>query len=165
MIHGIFAVDRLGGMGFNGTLPWPHIAEDLANFQSVTAGHVVVMGRRTWDDPKMPKPLPGRINYVLTNRAVPVPTVRTIRGDVVERLRELEQVHTGRDIFVIGGKDIIESAGILFDTVHLTRVNGIYRTDTRIHLDRFLLGFQATTAWPSTDRSCTFMIYKNRFRA
>ena len=165
MIHGIFAADRMGGMGFNGSLPWPHNKEDLANFQSITNGHVVVVGRKTWDDPKMPKPLPGRINYVITNRTVSTPGVRTIKGNLIERLQELEQIHADKDIFVLGGKDVIETTSILFDQLHLTHINSIYRTDTRINLDKFLLSFQAATAWPSEDRSCTFMIYKNRFRA
>ena len=46
MINAIFAVDYNGGMGFNGTLPWPHNPEDLANFKSTTEQQVVVMGRR-----------------------------------------------------------------------------------------------------------------------
>ena len=70
MINAIFAVDYNGGMGINGTLPWPHNAEDLAHFKRLTTDKVVVAGRRTWDDPKMPKPLPNRTVYVATNRPV-----------------------------------------------------------------------------------------------
>ena len=59
-IKAIFAVDKFGGMGFNGSLPWPHHSEDLAYFKEQTTNHIVVMGRNTWEDPKLPKPLPGR---------------------------------------------------------------------------------------------------------
>jgi dihydrofolate reductase len=68
MINALFAVDQYGGMGFNGTLPWPHNSVDLANFKQLTDTHIVVMGRKTWDDPKMPKPLVGRTVYVATGR-------------------------------------------------------------------------------------------------
>lgn len=164
MINGIFAADAFGGIGFNGTLPWPNNKEDLQYFKDITKGHVIVMGRRTWDDPKMPKPLPGRTNYVLTNRTITTPGVRTINGDIIDRLQELSNIHAGKDIFVIGGKQLLESASVLFDRLYLTHMKGTYRTDTRIHLDRYLLSFRAVSACPSTDRSCTFMVYKNLFR-
>ena len=109
MIHGIFAADAQGGIGFDGTLPWPHNQEDFKYFKEITSGHVVVMGRRTWDDPKMPKPLPNRVNYVVTNRPIGMRNVRTLAGDIVARLKELEEIHTGKDIFVIGGKNLIDS--------------------------------------------------------
>ena len=164
MINGIFAADAQGGIGFEGTLPWAHNKEDFQYFKAMTEGHVVVMGRKTWDDPKMPKPLPNRINYVVTNRPIGVHTVRTLAGDIVPRLKELEEIHQGKKIFVIGGKDLIESTAIAFDNLYLTHVKGNYRSDTKMHLDRFLLSFRATSARPSTDRSCTFMVYKNLFR-
>lgn len=165
MIHGIFAADRLGGLGFKGTLPWPHNKEDMANFQELTTNQVVVMGRKTWDDPKMPKPLSNRINYVVTNRPISTPGVRTIRGDLLENLREIEKIHIGKDIFVIGGKEIIESTSLLFDKLYLTHINGTYRSDTKIYLDKYLLSFRAISARPSPSRSCTFMVYKNLFQA
>ena len=68
MIKAIFAVDYWGGMGFSGSLPWPHHREDLQYFKEQTDNNVVVMGRRTWDDPKMPKPLPNRTHVIITRQ-------------------------------------------------------------------------------------------------
>lgn len=164
MINGIFAADARGGIGFSGTLPWPRNKEDMQYFQNITEGHVVVMGRKTWDDPKMPKPLSNRINYVVTNRPILTKGVRTINGDLLVKLKEIQEIHVGKDIFVIGGAQIIESTSLIFDNLYLTYIKGNYRSDTRINLDRFLLGFQAKSARPSNDRSCTFMVYKNLFR-
>ena len=161
MINGRFAADARGGIGFNGTLPWPKNKEDMEKFAEITTGHVVVMGRRTFDDPKMPKPLTGRTNYVFTNRPITIPGIRTLRGSVIENLRNVQEIHAGKNIYVIGGKELIEEASILFENLYLTHIKGQYRSDTRINLDRFLLGFRATSACPSIDRSCTFMIYKN----
>ena len=70
MIKAIFAVDVWGGMGYNGSLPWPHHREDFQYFKDQTTDHIVVMGLRTWVDPKMPNPLTIRICYVSTNRQV-----------------------------------------------------------------------------------------------
>ena len=56
MINAIFAADHYGGIGFRGSVPWPHNSSDLKHFKTLTEGHIVVMGRRTYDDPKMPAP-------------------------------------------------------------------------------------------------------------
>ena len=57
MICTIFATDQMGTFGNRGTLPWPMDAEDMAWFREHTIDQIVVMGRKTWDDPKMKKPL------------------------------------------------------------------------------------------------------------
>ncbi len=55
-------------IGVGGGLPW-HLPEDLAHFKAITAGHPVVMGRRTWDSlPARFRPLPGRVNIVVTRQ-------------------------------------------------------------------------------------------------
>ncbi|SMO99651.1 dihydrofolate reductase [Geodermatophilus aquaeductus] len=53
-------------IGSGGTLPW-HLPEDLRLFKQLTSGGTVVMGRRTWESlPERNRPLPGRVNVVLT---------------------------------------------------------------------------------------------------
>jgi len=99
MINALFSVDQYGGMGFNGSMPWPHNSEDLSNFKRLTMGHVVVMGRKTWDDNKMPKPLEGRITYVATTR--PIYNTSSIKGDIKQNLLDIEQRHKGKIIWVI----------------------------------------------------------------
>lgn len=55
-----------GVIGRNGTMPW-HVPEDLKHFQRTTAGKPVIMGRRTWESlPETYKPLPGRVNIIVT---------------------------------------------------------------------------------------------------
>ena len=109
MIKAILAVDQVGGIGLNGTLPWPHNKEDMKWFQDNTSGHIVLMGRRTWDDPKMPKPLPNRINLVATSRPINMAGVMTLRSDIQRRLSSIQQEFPNKDIFIIGGKRLLES--------------------------------------------------------
>lgn len=53
-------------IGAEGTMPW-HVPEDLAYFKQVTRGSPVVMGRHTWESlPEAFRPLPGRVNVVIT---------------------------------------------------------------------------------------------------
>jgi dihydrofolate reductase len=162
MINAIFAVDFNGGMGSNGTLPWPHNSEDLAHFKRLTTGQVVVCGRKTWDDPKMPKPLPNRTVYVATHR--PVTYAVPFNGDVKEKLLALEQQHTDKQIFVIGGVDVLESALPVLDRIYVTHIKGTYRCDTRIHVKEFLTGFVPVRAQVSQDFQSTFTTYDSIFK-
>ena len=66
----IFARATNGVIGKDGSMPW-HLPEDLAHFKRTTLGCPVIMGRKTWDSlPPKFRPLPGRLNIVVTrNRA------------------------------------------------------------------------------------------------
>ena len=62
----IYARASNGVIGRDNTLPW-HLPEDLAHFKRTTLGSPVIMGRKTWDSlPPRFRPLPGRLNIVLT---------------------------------------------------------------------------------------------------
>ena len=161
MIKSIFAVDHWGGMGINGTLPWPHHSEDFKYFKEQTEGHIVVMGRKTWDDPKMPKPLPNRKTYVVTNRPLFGYDVVTIRGDISERIQKIKEDNPSKTVWIVGGPDILMQTIDLVDEAHLTHFKGQFRVDTQIDLKKYLRLFQARSAATSTDRKCTWMIYKN----
>jgi dihydrofolate reductase len=162
MINALFAVDHYGGMGFNGTLPWPHNAADLARFQKLTMGHVVVMGRGTYDDPKMPKPLEGRTVYVATNR--PVNYGVGIKGDLAQQVLKIEQHHADKIIWVIGGANVLEQCADIFDNIYLTHFKGSYKIDTKINLKSILLGWQPVRADVATDFQSTMVKYANIFK-
>jgi dihydrofolate reductase len=162
MINAIFAVDFNGGMGFNGTLPWPHNTEDMQYFKNLTTGHVVVCGRRTWDDSKMPKPLPNRTVYVATHR--PVTYAMPFSGDIKEQLLKIESAHPDKKIFVIGGAELLDSAQSVLDRIYVTHIKGSYRADTRIHVKEFLTGFVPVRAHVSKDFQSTFTVYDSIFK-
>ena len=62
----VAAVAQGGVIGRDNTIPW-RIPEDVARFRTLTMGHPVVMGRRTWESiPDRFRPLPGRRNVVVT---------------------------------------------------------------------------------------------------
>lgn len=68
MLTVIVARARNGAIGRDNTIPW-HAPEDLAFFQRETLGGALIMGRNTWESlPK--KPLPRRLNIVVTSRPV-----------------------------------------------------------------------------------------------
>jgi len=159
MIKAIFAVDIWGGMGFNGSLPWPHHKEDFKHFKEQTTDDIVVMGRRTWDDPKMPKPLPNRICYVATHR--PVEKAIRIQGDMTEEIKKLKRYYPDKTIWIIGGPELILSCKHLIDEIHITHFKGQYPNDVKMDMRKLMSTFRATSAWPSEDKKCTWTTYKN----
>jgi dihydrofolate reductase len=67
-LHLIFARAANGVIGKGNALPW-HLPEDMAHFKRTTLGCPVIMGRKTWDSlPQRFRPLPGRLNVVLTRQ-------------------------------------------------------------------------------------------------
>lgn len=158
MIKSIFAVDHWGGMGYKGTLPWPHCKEDLARFQSLTKNHIVIMGRRTWDDPKMPKPLPNRVTYVVSHRAVG--KACTIEGDVVEQILKIQHNYANRDVWIIGGPQLLLDTKCITQEAHIAHFRGQYKVDVDIDLRQYLTGFQARSAKSHPEYTCNWMVYK-----
>ena len=162
MINALFAVDQYGGIGSQGTLPWPHNSSDMQHFADLTKGHVVVMGRRTWDDPKLPKPLVGRTVYVATNR--PVYQAGTIRGNIGDEVLKLESQHPDQIIWVVGGADVIEQCDGIFDRLYLTHIRGSYKIDTRVNLKGLLSACRFRYASAAPDDNCTFVEYEPLFK-
>ena len=157
MICSILASTSQGGIGNRGTLPWPKHSEDLKWFKEHTDGHIVVMGRKTWDDPKMPKPLPNRVNVVVSNNTINNYQVRRVHGNIVDQVLELQRQFPNKDIYIIGGKSIYEECESIVDRIYLTRMKGNYWCDTRINLDRYLAPFRIKTVKPGTE--CTYEIW------
>lgn len=164
MIAAIFAVDTNGGLGYEGTLPWPKNSEDLKWFKTNTQGQIVVMGRRTWDDPMMPKPLPNRANIVISNRSLDdYPTVTVFSGDWLTSLKLLRNNVNNKDIFIIGGAGILQQCLPILDKIYLTKINTEYPSDVTIDVDSYLSGFECTHSNPTS--TCTFTIYEKLSRS
>ena len=135
-IIGIVAVDRNNAIGKGGTLPW-HYSADLKFFKEQTTGNVCVMGRRTWES--LGKPLPNRLNVVLSRRLESQP------GLIV--LREAQSVlslvpYLARDVYVIGGAEVFRAFEREIDEWIVTRVPlEVEGADTFMPAD-FLDGFE-----------------------
>ena len=121
MISIIVAVARGGVIGADGKMPW-HIPEDLQYFKRTTTGHVIVMGRKTFES--LGRPLPNRTNVVVTRQ-------KDYRPEGVEVVHSLEDaVRKYPDAFIIGGAEIYRQALTLADKLYLTRIDAAYEGDT-----------------------------------
>jgi dihydrofolate reductase len=157
MICSILASTSQGGIGNKGTLPWPKHKEDLAWFKKHTTNQIVVMGRNTWEDPFMPKPLPNRTSYIVSRHHVAKQyqhQVRWIPNSPVENILQIQEDNPTKDVYVIGGRQLYEATENIVQRVYLTRIKENYWTDTRVQLDRMLTCFQIKSVKPG--ENCTY---------
>lgn len=130
----ICAVDKEGGFGFKGGLPWS-FPQELKWFREVTKGHTVVMGRATWDSlPPHVKPLKGRQNIVMSSSETLDLPEGVIRLDSFDKLRSLDSIHRDDKVFVIGGRRAIHDAfhcGFMKDA-YITLIDGVFDCDVSL---------------------------------
>ena len=108
-------------IGAGGKIPW-HISDDLKFFKRTTLGHVVVMGRKTFES--LGKPLPGRENWVLSRSA-------SLEGTRIFRHpSEIVPPGDGREVFVIGGAELYAALLPRCREILLTHVNLSVSGDT-----------------------------------
>jgi len=138
-IIGIVAVDENGAIGKGGRLPW-HYPADLRFFKEQTTGHACVMGYRTWLSLK--RPLPNRLNVVLTRRAEVEP-----RESVVWMRDRLSVValkdYLRCDLYVIGGAQVFKDFAADIDRWVVTRVPVEAEGADTFMPANFLEGFEA----------------------
>ena len=122
----IFARARNGVIGHNNTLPW-HLPEDLAHFKATTLGQPVIMGRKTWDSlPVKFRPLPGRMNIVVTRQT----DWHSDGAHVVHSIDEaLQACPTQAQPWVIGGAELYRLAMPLATRVVVTEIDANYEGD------------------------------------
>ena len=164
MIYTIFSIDQLGGFGHKGSLPWDHDPEDMGWFREHTLGHTVVMGRNTWDDPKMPKPLPDRENCVISSSALPdkYNTVKRFHKNYKQRLVEMSKSDPEKKIFILGGPGIIMDCLDIIDWAYVTHRKGAgFYTEVNLSINKFLESMTFRSCRPSKSGMLNFCTYKN----
>jgi dihydrofolate reductase len=115
----VYAISRNGVIGKDGGLPWK-VSADLKNFKAVTMGKPLIMGRRTWDSlPR--KPLPGRLNIVVTRQQGFKAEGAVVAADVAHALK-LASDGQPQEICVIGGAEVFRQTLPMATRVYLTLI-------------------------------------------
>jgi dihydrofolate reductase len=112
-------------IGAGNKIPW-HLPEDFKWFKQMTTGHIIVMGRKTFES--IGRPLPNRTTLVLTRSPVPIPGVQTLAG--LDQLEAGSPTYAGREVFICGGAQVYEQALPLCSDLYLTLVNRVVEGDT-----------------------------------
>jgi dihydrofolate reductase len=134
----IVAMARNGVIGANNALPW-HLSADLKRFKSLTMGHHMIMGRKTFQS--IGRVLPGRTSVVVTRNPAfgheGVVTAASVSEAIQRSIKDTE-------IFVVGGAGIFREALPLATRIHATEIARDYDGDT------FFPAFDRTQ-WRETD--------------
>ncbi len=149
----IVAIASNGVIGRGGTLPW-RLSNDLKRFKTLTMGHHLIMGRKTFES--LGRLLPGRISLVLKRLSSPYDYSsfddqrRPIRlyqeqsGDISEYSpqpalplafpesldRALQMAAGDDEVFIIGGGEIYDLSLPLADRLYVTHVEEDIAGDT-----------------------------------
>lgn len=119
----VVAVGTNRVIGLQGQLPW-HAPSDLKHFKSITMGKILLMGRKTFDS--VGKPLPGRLNLVITSEP------ERFRERQTERLKFFasidEAYHFAKtvanlwknELCIVGGGEIYKQSFHLLDHIYIT---------------------------------------------
>jgi dihydrofolate reductase len=125
-LHLIYARARNGTIGKDNQMPW-HLPEDLAHFKRVTLGQPVIMGRKTWDSlPARFRPLPGRINIVITRQHDWQAEGARRAASIADALR---QCGDAPDAWIMGGAEIYRLAEPLASTAVVTEIDADFEGD------------------------------------
>jgi dihydrofolate reductase len=122
----VAAVADNGVIGNDGDIPW-RISADFAHFKTLTLGHVLVMGRATYES--IGRPLPGRTTIVLTRDPAWSAEGVLVAPDLGSALELAEGID--EEVFVVGGASVYAEALEVADAQVLTEVHLSPEGDTR----------------------------------
>jgi dihydrofolate reductase len=152
-VNAILACDLDFGIGNEGNLPWPKNKRDMDWFRDNTMGHVVLMGRTTWESIGS-KPLSKRTNVVVTSKVIDADF--TMSGDMGKIIQYVKEIYDGLHIWVIGGADIYQQAIPFCDKLYLTTINNKFKCDRYVESD-IITKFPVIEYWKE-DEEITFQI-------
>ncbi|KAA5543456.1 dihydrofolate reductase [Adhaeribacter rhizoryzae] len=124
MIASIFAMSENRVIGKENKLPW-HLPADLKFFKATTLHHPILMGRKTYES--IGKPLPLRTSVIITRQPdYQVPGTLVVNS-LTEAINKAQEIN--KDIFIIGGAEILKEALPLIDTMYLTLIHATFEGD------------------------------------
>ena len=151
----IAALNNKRVIGNDGKIPW-HVSEDLKRFKRLTLGHVILMGRKSYES--LGKPLPGRRNVVLTSRKIEgVETFSSID-------KALAALQNQDKVYVIGGGEIFKIFLERADEMCLTLIDNDLDGDTFFPQYDHLIGTQYRLMKEEKHKGFSFQDYSRTTR-
>jgi dihydrofolate reductase len=119
----VVAIAENHAIGKDNKLLW-HLPNDLKHFKTITSGHTVIMGRKTYDS--VGKPLPNRRNIVVTRKHIDIPGCEVVNS--LEAAVDL--CKSEEEVFIVGGAEIYRLAMAITNKIYLTIVHQKFEGDT-----------------------------------
>jgi len=125
----IVAIDDKRGIGKNNDLLFK-ISEDFKRMKTLTNGHPLIMGRRTFES--IGRVLPNRTNIIVTRDSRFQFEGTVVVNSLEEGLEKAQKASGSEEVFIFGGGQIFKEAleKGLIDRLYLTIVKGNYEADT-----------------------------------
>jgi dihydrofolate reductase len=123
MIIMIAAASENNALGKNNELVW-HLPNDFKRFKSLTSGHHIIMGRKTFES--FPKPLPNRTHIVISRQENYAPEGCIVVNSMA---KAIEICPLDESIYIIGGGEIYNLGLPFSDKIELTRVHHDFEAD------------------------------------
>ncbi len=123
MIIMIAAVAENNALGKNNELVW-HLPNDFKRFKSLTTGHHIIMGRKTFES--FPKPLPNRTHVIITRQKDYKPEGCIVVDSIEKAIAVCPENETS---FIIGGGEIYNLGLPYADKLEITRVHHSFEAD------------------------------------
>jgi dihydrofolate reductase len=139
-VNAILAYDDAYGIGKNGGLPWPHNDADMKWFRDCTLGHVVIMGRKTWQSIGSKK-LSNRVNIVVARSRIDGAPDSVYYGEIGILLKNTRKEYPDLKIWIIGGADLYRQTLPFCDNIYLTHIKGNYDCDAFVPVNDYLKGY------------------------
>lgn len=109
-------------IGINNDLPW-HLPDDMKFFKQKTEGHMVVMGRKNYESiPTKFRPLPNRVNVILTRNSAYQAEGCQVFSSLHESI-EFARNNNETELFIIGGGQVYQDAIDKADILYLTQID------------------------------------------
>ena len=158
MLHIIAAVADNNVIGKDNQIPWD-IPTDLTHFKTLTTGHTIIMGRRTYES--IGRVLPNRENIIVSS------TLQHVDGAMIAKsLEDALNIASEEEVFIIGGARLYQEALPLADVLDITHVRVSPEGDT----------YFPTVDWQQYDEvwrqeyngtidcvpDCTFITYRKK---
>jgi dihydrofolate reductase len=136
ILSSIAAMAQNRVIGVDNKLPW-HIPEDFKFFKEKTKGHILIMGRKTFES--LGKPLPHRFHIVITrqeNYKYEDPNVQVVNNlpmaiELAHMLTTKYAAKFGEEVFIAGGGEIYQQAMDIVDRLYLTVIEKDYPGDAK----------------------------------
>ena len=124
MIIAIAAIGMNNELGKDNQLIW-HLPNDFKRFKTLTTGHYIIIGRKTFES--FPKPLPNRTHVIITRQK----NYTAENCIVVDSLKKAIAVcPKDEDVYVIGGGEIYNQSIDFADKLEITKVFHSFEADT-----------------------------------
>lgn len=154
----IVAVTEDNCIGYENNLVFKS-KKDLKRFKELTTNNIVVMGSKTYKSLGY-KPLPNRINVVLSNKLIDNNVL--VYNDINKMLDDILIYYPEKDIWVIGGENVYYQFKDIVDELHITKANiTTNKCDTWFNINNFTnFVIDKSEIIVDNDDSHKYLIYK-----